>query len=74
MSPQIARFIRARIFPICNCVLNLLVSYPQNVQQIGKFAFGTPRCRLLSLVFAHNLKWNVYLACRSFGSRFEAHS
>src|SRR5262249_46204233 len=52
-------------FAICNCVLNLLVCYPQNVQQIGRFAFGAPRCRLLSLVFAHNLKWNVYLACPS---------
>jgi hypothetical protein len=54
-------------FPDCNRVLNLFISSPQDVQQTGKFASGTPRCRLLSLVFVHNRTYE-----RLFGPGFES--
>jgi len=56
-------------FPHCNRFLNLLISSPQDVPQIGKFAFGTSRCRLLCLVFVHNRIYERLFA-PGFGSRF----
>jgi hypothetical protein len=67
MSHHIRRSIRARTFPIATVSLNLFISSPQDAQQTGKFASGTPRCRLLSLVFVHNRTYE-----RLFGPGFES--
>ena len=83
MSRQIARFIRAHSFPIppqqdvfCNCVLNLLISYPQDVQQIGKgdrFRNGALPFTFFGFCSQSQIRTSVWPA-PGFGSRFEAHS